>query len=521
MQDRLKNSADAPLAVNPWIMALVVILPTAMEVMDTSIANVVLPSIAGNLSVSIEESSWILTCYLVANAIILPITGWLSNTFGRKRYFLLSIIVFTLASLMCGLSNSLGELLFFRILQGLGGGGLLPISQAILIESFPGEKRSLGMGAYGMGVILAPIIGPLIGGLIVDNYSWSWIFLINVPLGLISILLVQAFIPKDSLNKGQRCKYGIDYIGIASLSLFVGCLQILLDKGQSWDWFSSNAIVTLSVLAAVSLLFCIYWELKCPNPVLDLRMLKDSNFTICVIGIFALGMSFYAIPEVIPVFLQTLMGYTAFLSGLVVALSGVAALFGMPLAGILSSKMRSPKWIIIAGFSLTIYSLILMSNFNTSVDFATVAQARAIMALGTSFMFVPLNTVAFIFIPKEKIEYGTGMLNLMRNIGGSVGISCINTIVTRHEQVHQSVLVSHLSPLNPVFQKTTQIMQETLEVSTQQANLMILDVAQQQAAMLSYIDGFKIFIIILIIVIPILFFLKAAPNGRKAGIMLH
>lgn len=234
------NMPREPLGVNPWVMALVVILPTALEVLDTSIANVVLPYIAGSLSVSIEECSWILTCYLVANAIILPITGWLSDTFGRKRYFFLSILIFTLSSLMCGLSNSLGELLFFRILQGLGGGGLLPISQAILLESFPGEKRAMGMGVYGMGVILAPIIGPSLGGLIADNFAWNWIFLINVPVGLISLFLVQIFIPKESHSQAESKRRSIDYIGIATITIFIACLQILLDKGQTWDWFSSS-----------------------------------------------------------------------------------------------------------------------------------------------------------------------------------------------------------------------------------------------------------------------------------------
>ncbi|HBM17242.1 MAG TPA: EmrB/QacA family drug resistance transporter [Lentisphaeria bacterium] len=508
------NSLNPIRTVNPWLMAFVVILPTSMEVLDTSIANVVLPYIAGDLSVSIDQSSWMLTCYLVANAIILPLTGWLSDIFGRKRYFRISIIVFTLASLMCGLSQNLTQLLFFRVIQGLGGGGLLPISQAVLLESFPEEKRALGMGVYGMGVILAPTFGPALGGLIVDNFSWGWIFFINIPVGIISVFLVHTFIPKETEVNLAKKKQKIDYMGIASLSLFVACLQVFLDKGQDWDWFSSKAILALCIIAFLSLLFCIYWELKCSNPVLDLRLLKDSNFSICIIAGFVIGMVFYAMTEIVPVFLQTLMGYTAYLSGLVVTASGVVVLFAMPIAGILSAKMRNSKWLVISGFIITIYSLYLMSEFNTIVDFKTVATARAILGLGIALIFVPINTVAFLFIPKNKIEYGTGLLNLVRNIGGSVGISMINTVVNRHEQVHQSYLVSNLSPLNPIYQKSIEILKD-LGANMQQANMVLLDMMQKQATMLAFIDGFVMYIIISILVIPMLFFLKAAPKGFK------
>ncbi|MCP4180915.1 MAG: DHA2 family efflux MFS transporter permease subunit [bacterium] len=496
--------------INPWFIACIVILPTAMEVLDTSIANVVLPYIAGNLGVSVDKSSWILTCYLVSNAVILPITGWISDIIGRKKYFLISITIFTIASLMCGLSTSLGELLFFRILQGLGGGGLLPISQAILIESFPEEKRSIGMGIYGMGVILAPILGPVLGGWIADNFAWNWIFLINIPIGLISITLVYMFIhePKMQVHK-KRIK--IDYIGLSALAIGISSLQLLLDKGQRFDWFSSNFIIAMTIISVISILFCIYWELKCKNPIIDLRLLKDRNLSISIISMFVIGMVFYAINEALPVFLQTQMGYTAFLSGLVVGVSGIIVLFGMPIAGVLSSKFNQ-KWLIIIGWSFAIISLYQMTCFNLNITFLDAAWVRSIMGLGTSLIFVPVNSIAFTFIPHEKIEYGTGMINLARNIGGSVGISVINTILARSEQVHQNILVKHISSLNPAFNRTINSMQENLGLTLQQSYHVVYSMLQKQSAMLSYINCFHTLMLILIFTIPMFFFLKKGNN---------
>jgi MFS transporter, DHA2 family, multidrug resistance protein len=495
--------------INPYLVALVVMLPTALEVLDTSIANVVLPYIAGDLGVSVEKSSWILTCYLVSNAIILPITGWLSHTLGRKRYFLLSIFVFTLSSLLCGMSTSLNQLLFFRILQGLGGGGLLPLSQAILLEHFPNKKRSIGMGIYGMGVILAPIFGPMLGGWIADNYSWHWIFLINIPVGIVSIFLVYTFIQEKAGTAKNKIK--IDYIGLAILSLGIAALQILLDKGQNYDWFSSKFILALAVIATISLIFIIYWELKTPNPVIDLRMLKDRNFAISTVAMFAVGMSFYAVTEAIPLLLQTLMGYTAFLSGLVIAVAGTVVLFGMPTAGILSSKFN-PKYIIIAGWGLTIVALYSMTRFNLQVNFGTIAEARSLMGLGTSLIFVPINAIAFMYIANDKIEYGTGLINLMRNIGGSVGISFVNTVVSRGSQVHQNYLVKNITPLNPAFNKTVNYFKAEFNTTTTEAYQMVYLEIQQQAGMLSYLDAFRYLMIILLFTTVLLFFLKTKTS---------
>ena len=495
--------------INPYLVALVVMLPTALEVLDTSIANVVLPYIAGDLGVSVEKSSWILTCYLVSNAIILPITGWLSHTLGRKRYFLLSIFVFTLSSLLCGMSTSLNQLLFFRILQGLGGGGLLPLSQAILLEHFPNKKRSIGMGIYGMGVILAPIFGPMLGGWIADNYSWHWIFLINIPVGIVSIFLVYTFIQEKAGTAKNKIK--IDYIGLAILSLGIAALQILLDKGQNYDWFSSKFILALAVIATISLIFIIYWELKTPNPVIDLRMLKDRNFAISTVAMFAVGMSFYAVTEAIPLLLQTLMGYTAFLSGLVIAVAGTVVLFGMPTAGILSSKFN-PKYIIIAGWMLTILALYSMTRFNLQVNFGTIAEARSLMGLGTSLIFVPINAIAFMYIANDKIEYGTGLINLMRNIGGSVGISFVNTVVSRGSQVHQNYLVKNITPLNPAFNKTVNYFKAEFNTTTTEAYQMVYLEIQQQAGMLSYLDAFRYLMIILLFTTVLLFFLKTKTS---------
>ena len=504
----INNKADT-YQVNPYLIALVVMLPTALEVLDTSIANVVLPHIAGSLGVSVDNSSWILTCYLVSNAVILPITGWLSQTLGRKRYFLLSIFVFTVSSLLCGMSTSLNELLLFRVLQGLGGGGLLPLSQTVLLEHFPGKKRSIGMGIYGMGIILAPIFGPMLGGWIADNYSWHWIFFINIPVGIISIVLVSLFI-KETKSK-LRNKIKIDYIGLSFIILGIGALQIFLDKGENFDWFSSNLITTLAVITVASLIFVIYWELKTPNPIIDLRMLKDVNFAIATLAMFAVGMSFYAVTEAIPVLLQTLMGYTAFLSGLVIAVAGSLVFIGMGAAGLLSSKF-GPKYVTIAGWLITVLALYYMTKFNLQANFGTIASARALMGLGTALVFVPINAVAFMFIAKEKIEYGTGMINLMRNIGGSVGISFVNTVVARGSQVHQNYLVKNITPLNPAYNNTLQYLKTEFSTTTTEANQMIYLGLQQQAGMLSYIDAFRYLMIILLVTTVFLFFLKTKKN---------
>ena len=503
----IENKTDT-YQISPYLIAFVVMLPTALEVLDSSIANVVLPHIAGDLGVSVDKSSWILTCYLVSNAIILPITGWLSNTLGRKRYFLLSIFVFTLSSLLCGTATSLNQLLFFRILQGLGGGGLLPLSQAILLEHFPGKKRSIGMGIYGMGVILAPIFGPILGGWIADNYNWHWIFLINIPIGIVAIFLVYTFIQEKEKPK-NRIK--IDYIGLAFLTLGIGALQIFLDKGENYDWFSSNIITILAFTTIVSLIFVVYWELKVKNPVIDLRMLKDVNFAIATVAMFGVGMSFYAITEAIPVLLQTLMGYTAFLSGLVLAVSGTVVLVGMGLAGYLSSKF-DPKYITITGWIITIIALYLMTGFNLQADFKTIAEARALMGFGTSLIFVPINAVAFMNIPKDKIEYGTGLINLMRNIGGSVGISFVNTVVARGSQVHQNYLVKNITTLNPIYNDTVKYLKTEFNATTTEANQMIYTGLQQQCGMLSYIDAFRYLMIILLVMTVLLAFLKTNKN---------
>ncbi|HJO95481.1 MAG TPA: DHA2 family efflux MFS transporter permease subunit [Victivallales bacterium] len=507
--ENITEKLSKPL-INPWFIACIVILPTAMEVLDSSIANVVLPYIAGDLGVSVDKSSWVLTCYLVSNAVILPITGWLSDAIGRKRYFLISIATFTIASLMCGLSTSLGELLFFRVLQGLGGGGLLPISQAILIESFPEEKRSIAMGIYGMGVILAPILGPVLGGWIADNFAWNWIFLINIPIGFISIALVYMFIREPKTETHKKYKK-IDYIGLSTLTIGISALQLLLDKGQRYDWFSSEFIIVMAIISVISILFCIYWELKCENPIIDLRLLKDRNLSIGIISMFVIGMVFYAVNEALPVFLQTQMGYTAFLSGLVIGISGIVVLFGMPIAGVLSSKFNQ-KWLIMIGWTFAIISLYKMTCFNLNITFMDTAWVRSIMGLGTSLIFVPVNSIAFEFIPHEKIEYGTGMINLARNIGGSVGISAINTILARSEQIHQNIFVKHISPLNPVFSQTISTMKENLGLTLQQSYHVVYSMLQKQSAMLSYINCFHTLMLILIFTIPMFFFLKKGNN---------
>jgi len=502
---------------NPWVIAFTVMLATFMEVLDTSVANVALPHIAGDLSAGVDESTWVLTSYLVSNAIVLPLTGWFSTVFGRKRFYMTCVAIFTVSSFFCGAAHSLGMLVFFRIIQGAGGGAMQPISQAILVESFPKERRGMAMAVYGMGVVVAPIIGPTLGGWITDDYSWHWIFFINIPIGIFSLAMTSLMIfdPPYLVRKKLR-EIKIDYIGLGLLSVGLGFLQVVLDKGQREDWFGSNFIVYCSILAAAGLVGAFFWELTTDEPVVDLRMLKERNYLLATITMFMLGFVLYGSTVLLPIFLQTMMGYTAMLSGLVLSPGGLLVLLLLPMVGRLIEKVEA-RWLVAVGLSITGISLLRMANFNLDIDFWTALKAWTLSRVGMAFMFVPINVTAFYFIPKEKMNSATGLINLARNIGGSVGIANVTTLLARRAQVHQAILVSHLTPLDPAYQSAisgaSRFLMQQGSSATQalhQAQGLVYGNLVRQSTMLAFIDAFRLLGLTFLGMIPLLFFMKKA-----------
>jgi DHA2 family multidrug resistance protein len=514
--------------VSPWTIAATVMLATFMEVLDTSVANVALPHIAGNLSASVDEATWVLTAYLVANAIVLPLSGWFSTLFGRKRFYMTCVGIFTVSSFLCGVAPSLGMLIFFRVLQGLGGGALQPISQAIVVESFPREKQGAAMAFYGMGVVVAPVIGPTLGGWITDDYSWRWIFLINIPVGILSILLTTFLIfdPPHLVRRTFATGLKLDYIGLGLLSTGLAALEILLDEGQRDDWFGSNLIVTAAILAAIALVGVVIWELRQKQPVIDLRVLKNRNFALSALTMYAVGFTLYGSTAILPIFLQTILGYTALLSGLVLSPGGVAMMIGMAAVGRLLGKYEA-RWLIIFGLVLAAFGLFEMSGFNLEVDFASAMWSRTIQALGMAFLFVPINTTAFSSVPKEKLGYATGLINLFRNIGGSAGIAMVNTILARREQFHQEVLISHLTPLDGNYADALRSVATSIRAqgaspsdAAAQAQGVLYGMVQKNAAMLAVNDTFWILAVIFVAMIPAVLLLKrTAP--RPGAVMME
>ena len=501
---------------NPWVLAGAVMIAPFMEVLDTTITNVAIPHIAGNLSASIDESTWVLTSYLVSNAIFLPLSGWFASLFGRKNFYLVCVIIFTVSSFLCGIAPNIQWLVLFRILQGAGGGALQPISQSILIESFPKNKRGMAMAIYGMVVVVAPVIGPTLGGWITDNYNWRWIFFINIPIGIMAVILAIVFIHDPLYFIRKRIGHGfrIDYIGLGLIALGLGALQIVLDKGEREDWFDSHFIIVFTVICAVCLISAVFWELRQKDPVIKLSMLKDRNFAVGVFMMYALGFVLYGSTIVFPIFLQTLMGYNAMSSGLALSPGALVTMLSMPLVGFLTVRVQA-RWLIIVGLIIGAIGLFQMAKFNTQISFSDAVWARIIMSAGLGFLFIPINTAAYHYIAKTETDYASGLINLARNLGGSSGISFITTLLVRRAQFHQNVLVSHVTDTNPVYQQyfhgaKEMLVQQGANVvdAASQANALIYGLVRQQAAMLSYIDGFWLFGIIFVLLIPLVFLMK-------------
>ena len=521
------NDADTwQPAVNPWIIALAVTLATFMEVLDTSIANVALPHIAGSLSAGQDESTWILTSYLVSNAIVLPLSGWLSSIVGRKRFYMSCVFIFTLSSFLCGFAPNLPLLIIFRILQGAGGGGLQPSEQAILADTFPPAKRGMAFAVYGVAVVMAPAIGPTLGGWITDNYSWRWIFFVNIPVGALSLLLTSRLIQDPPyFRRLKLSETRIDYIGLGLVALGLGSLQVVLDKGQRDDWFESHFILMLSIISAVALLSLIWWEWRHKAPVIDLHLFKERTFAFANLLMFVLGFALLGSTLLLPLFMQTLLGYTAQQAGLALMPGGFSIMLMMPLVGYLLSRYDA-RWLLLFGLTTLSASLIHMTNFDLGIDFRTAATARVFQAIGLAFLFVPINTAAYSALPREKNNAASGLMNLARNIGGSVGISFVTTMLDRRSQFHQERLMSHLTAGNAQLQATLRGLANTFEMhgiskvdAMQRAYAMIQANVGREATMLSYIDNFHVLAYIIMAMIPLVFFMKKAKSS--GGMAVH
>ena len=485
---------------NPWAIAVVVAMAAFMEVLDTSIANVALPHMAGNLGASNDESTWVLTSYLVSNAIVLPISGWLAGLFGRKRFFVLCIFMFTLSSMLCGAAPTLGMLILFRILQGAGGGGLQPMAQAILADTFPPHQRGLAFAVYGITAVMAPTIGPTLGGWITDNYTWRWIFYINLPVGLLAMFLAYRMVEDPPyLKRAPRAGVRVDYIGIALLSLGIGALQILLDKGQEDDWFGSRFIVTLGWMAVVCLVSLVVWEWRHKDPIVDVRLFKYFSFASANLMMFILGVILFSSLVMMPQFLQTLLGYTAQSAGLVLSASGVLLLFEMPMVGQLTTKVAA-KYIVAFGWLLLALAMYYSTvRIDLLISFQSAMWLRVAQSAGLGFLFVPISLIAYSDIPPEKDNSVSGLVNFMRNIGSSVGTSMVTTLLARRAQFHQSVLSYHTTSFDPVFRNqvaglSQQLVHSGISPADAQAHAygMIYQGVQAQAQTLAYIDTYKV-----------------------------
>src|SRR5579864_6119093 len=506
---------------NPWLIAVVVALAAFMEVLDTSIANVALPYMAGNLGASNDQSTWVLTSYLVSNAIILPMTGWLAGAVGRKRFFGICLAVFTTSSLLCGLAPSLGFLLFFRVLQGAGGGGLQPMAQAILADTFPPEKRGLAFALYGITAIVAPTIGPTLGGWITFNYSWRWIFFINLPVGVITWFLVRRVVEDPPyLQRLKRAGVKLDYVGIALLTLGVGALQILLDKGQEDDWFGSHFITSLIIMSAVCLISLVVWEWFQKAPIIDVHMFKNFNFASASLMMFMLGILLFSSLVLMPQFLQTLLGYTSELAGLALSAGGFVLLIEMPVMGQLTTKLQARRLIAFGWLALSIAMFYSTKRIDLQMSFSAATWLRIAQVIGLGFLFVPITLVAYIGIAPEKNNAVAGIINFMRNMGSSVGTSLVTTLIARRSQFHQLRLVEKLRVDNPNFANAAQGLAQRFvngglgqHEALSAAYARIYQSLQAQAASLAYIDTFMVLCVGAAIMFCLAFALKKNDPG--------
>jgi DHA2 family multidrug resistance protein len=509
---------------NPWLIAAAVMLATFMEVLDTSVANVALPHIAGNLSATPEEATWVLTSYLVANAIVLPAANWFGRYFGRKRFLIACIVIFTLSSALCGAAASLGLLVVARIAQGAGGGALQPIAQAVLMESFPAEKRGSAMAVFGLGVVVAPIIGPTLGGWITDNYSWRWIFYINIPIGVLAVFMANTFVEDPPYIRDQR-PGRIDYFGFGLMALALGTMQLVLDKGQEDEWFASSFITGFAILGGAALIAFIIWELRSREPIVDLRVLANRNFAVGTSLMIAMGIVLYGTIALLPLFLQTLMGYPAVASGMAVSPRGFGAITSMLIVGRLINRVRG-RYLVMFGFSVLAYSIYQFSKIDLEISISSIVWPNIISGFAMGFIFVPLTTMALGTLSNEQMGNASGVFNLMRNTGGSVGIAAVTTLLARGAQIHQAALVSHLTPYDPAFQERLRLLAGAVAarggsaIASPQAYAGIYGTLVRQATVLSYIDVFRVLSFLCLLCIPATVLFERVKK-RTGAVAMH
>jgi DHA2 family multidrug resistance protein len=510
--------------VNPWLVAVSVMFATFMEVLDTTVVNVSLPHIAGSLSVTIDEATWVLTSYLVANAIILPMTGWLAATFGRKRLLILSVVGFTAASFLCGLAPTLPTLILFRVLQGATGGALQPLSQAVLLEAFPPQDRGKAMGFWALGIVVAPILGPVLGGWLTDSYSWRWVFYINIPVGVASIVMTKLYIFDPPYLRQERRP--IDYWGIGMLVVGIGALQILLDKGQQEDWFESNLMIALAVISAVTLIALVVHELTTDDPIVDLRVFKARSYAVGVFLMTIVGFVLYGSMVLLPIMLQTLLGYPPLQAGIAMAPRGIGSFFMMPLVGLMTGKF-DPRKLLTLGLIVGGSTLLWLSRLNLQAGYWDIFWPQLIQGVGMSLLFVPLTTVSMDPIPRERMGYATSLFNLMRNIGGSIGIAMTGTILARHNQAMTSLIGSHVTAYDPATQRMFAQLRDGFMASgadsvtaTRRAYAALFGMVQQQATMVSFVGIFQLLGVLFLALIPLVLLMKR-PRGGSGPVAAH
>jgi MFS transporter, DHA2 family, multidrug resistance protein len=506
---------------NPWLIALTVTLATFMEVLDTSIANVALPHIAGSVGASQDEATWVLTSYLVSSAVILPISGWLSNRFGRKRFYLTCVAIFTTCSFLCGIAPTLGFLILARVLQGLGGGGLAPSEQAILADTFPIEKRGQAFALYGMAVVVAPAIGPTLGGYITDNFNWHWIFFINIPIGLFSLYLSNRMVedPPEIVARTKR-RDPVDFIGLGAVALGVGLLEFTLDKGQINDWFGSGQIQLTAFLAVVTLIFFAFWEWNHPDPIVDLKLLRNRNFGTAVFLQLILGMVLFGSTVLIPQYLQVLRGYTAERAGEVLSPAGFVMMIGMAVSGRILGK-SDPRLTVMLGYLATAFGLYNLTRLDLYTSFDTAMVWRMLQVIGLPFIFIPISTLNYVGVPREKSNQISALSNFARNMGGSAGTALLTTFLARSAQVHQTTLAANLTPTSQNLRVYTRTfatgahmtMSAARPIATGQVYVQML----AQASMLAYKNAFALLSLVVLLLSPLVWIMRLAPKRAAAA----
>lgn len=508
--------------VNPWIVAIAVMFATFMEVLDTTVVNVSLPHIASTMSATTEEATWALTSYIVANAIILPMTGWLANRFGRKRLLMWSTMGFTAASMLCGLAPNLASLVLFRIIQGATGGALVPLSQAVLLESFKPEDRGRAMGFWGLGIVVAPILGPVVGGWITETYNWRWVFYINLPVGIMSLVMIQTYVFDPPYLK--KVTSGIDYWGMGLLIVGIGALQYVLDKGQTEDWFASNVIVALSIISAVALIALIFYEFHTEAPIVDLRVFKNTTYATGVFLMTVVGFALYGSLVLLPVMLQTLLGYSSLEAGKAMAPRGMGSMIMMPIVGALTAKI-DPRKLLVIGLIVGGITMWWLGQINLNAGTWDIMIPQFLQGMGMALLFVPLTTVSMASIEPQKMANATSLYNLMRNIGGSVGIAMTGTYLARNRQVVGSMLGENVSVYDPQTQSTlNQIIQglvaagNDISTATQRAYVILHGMVLRQASMVSFVTLFRAMGILFLIMIPLVMLMRRpAKAGAPVG----